>query len=174
VRLRDEALAARRTAAAPHLEAALASMRALGEHARGTGVVLGVETRDGYQEIPSLDEFSEVFTMCEGLPVGYWHDAGHGAKLAYGGFIEAHEDYLRRYGHRLVGMHIHDTQGSRDHRAPGQGDTDFAMLARYLRDDTIRTLELHPSVTASEISQALDLLADLPAFGVREGILVEL
>jgi hypothetical protein len=48
------------------------------------------------------------------------------------------------------------------------------MLARYLRADTIRTLELHPSVTASEISQALDVLADLEAFGVSEGILVEL
>ena len=67
-----------------------------------------------------------------------------------------------------------DFQAPRDHRAPGQGDTDFAMLGRYLREDTIRTLELHPSVTASEISQALDLLADLEVFGVREGILVEL
>jgi sugar phosphate isomerase/epimerase len=174
LRLRDEALAARRAAAGPHLEAALASMRALGEHAIGTGVVLGVETRDGYQEIPSLDEFSAVFGACDGLPVGYWHDAGHGAKLAYAGVIDEHEDYLRRYGDRLVGMHIHDTRGPRDHRAPGQGDTDFSMLARYLRADTIRTLELHPSVTASEISQALDVLADLEAFGIREGILVEL
>jgi sugar phosphate isomerase/epimerase len=115
-----------------------------------------------------------VFAACDGLPVGYWHDAGHGAKLAYAGFVDAHEDYLRRYGDRLVGMHIHDTRGPRDHRAPGQGDTDFSMLARYLRADTIRTLELHPSVTASEISQGLELLADLEAFGVSEGILVEL
>jgi sugar phosphate isomerase/epimerase len=174
LRLRDEALAARQAAAGPHLEAALASIRALGEHALGSGVVVGVETRDGYQEIPSLDEFSAVFAACEGLPVGYWHDAGHGAKLAYAGFVDEHEAYLRRYGERLVGMHIHDTRGGRDHRAPGQGDTDFAMLARYLREDTIRTLELHPNATASEISHALDLLGDLNVFGVREGILVEL
>ena len=44
-----------------------------------------------------------------GLPVGYWHDAGHGAKLEYLGFFE-HEDYLRRWGDRIVGMHIHDTR----------------------------------------------------------------
>jgi sugar phosphate isomerase/epimerase len=173
-RLVDEAWGARQAAAGPHLEAAMASLRSLGEHALGTDVVLGVETRDGYQEIPSLDEFSRVFDACEGLPVGYWHDAGHGAKLAYGGFVTEHEEYLRRYGSRLVGMHIHDTRGPRDHRAPGQGDTDFAMLAAYLREDTIRTLELHPSVTTTEISQALDLLLDLNVFGVREGILVQL
>jgi sugar phosphate isomerase/epimerase len=173
-RVRDEALAARQAAAGPHVEAALSSIRVLGEHAAGTGVMLGVETRDGYQEIPSLDEFSLVFAACEGLPVGYWHDAGHGAKLAYAGFVRTHSDYLDRCGERLVGMHIHDTRGPRDHRAPGQGDTDFGMLAGYLKESTIRTLELHPSVTASEITHALDVLSDLPAFGVREGILVEL
>jgi hypothetical protein len=48
------------------------------------------------------------------------------------------------------------------------------MLGRYLRPETIRTLELHRIVTAAEISQALDLLEPLEVFGVREGILVEL
>lgn len=172
-RLRDEAWAERERSKAPHLEAALDSMRALGQHALGSGVRLGVECRDGYHEIPSLDEFAEVFAACDGLPVGYWHDAGHGAKLAYAGFLE-HEELLRRYAERLVGMHVHDTRGPRDHQAPGQGETDFAMLARYLQPDTLKTLELHRTVTATEISQALDLLEPLGAFGVREGILIEL
>jgi sugar phosphate isomerase/epimerase len=163
----------REAAKAPHLELALRSIRELGEHALGSGVQIGVETRDGYHEIPSLDEFEQVFEVCQGLPVGYWHDAGHGAKLAYGGFVE-HEAYLRRYGQRLVGMHIHDTLGARDHLAPGQGETDFAMLARYLQPATIRTLELSASVAAAHISRALDLLDDLGVFGVREGILIEL
>jgi sugar phosphate isomerase/epimerase len=173
LRLRDTAWSEREAAKGPHLEAALASIRALGEHALGTGVRLGVECRDAYSEIPSLDEFAQVLGACDGLPVGYWHDAGHGAKLDYLGFVQ-HEDFLRRYGERLVGMHIHDTRAARDHLAPGQGNTDFGMLARYLRADTIRTLELHRVVTATEISQALDLLEPFEVFGVREGILVEL
>ncbi len=174
VRLRDEAWRERQAARGAHLEAALASMRALGEHAAGSGVRVGVEVRDGYHEIPSLDEVADVLAACDGLPVGYWHDAGHGAKQEYLGFAE-HEEFLRRYGGRLVGMHIHDTHNGRDHQAPGTGDTDFEMLARYLTDPaTIRTLELHRSVTASEISRALELLEPLAAFGVREGILVEL
>ena len=131
----------------------------------------GVECRDGYFEIPSLDEYADVLGACEGLPVGYWHDAGHGAKLQYLGFVE-HEDYLRRWGDRIVGMHIHDTLDGRDHQAPGQGTTDFGMLARYLRPDTMRTLELHRVVTAAQITQALDLLEPFGVFGVAEGILV--
>jgi sugar phosphate isomerase/epimerase len=172
-RLRDQAWQEREASKAPHLEAGLRSIRELGEHALGTGVRIGVECRDGYHEIPSLDEFAEVFAACDGLPVGYWHDAGHGAKLEYGGFVE-HEEYLRRYADRLVGMHIHDTRDARDHLAPGQGGTDFAMLARYLGPSTIRTLELSPSVTMNQISLALDLLEPLNAFGVREGILIEI
>ena len=173
VRLRDSAWKEREASKGPHLDAALRSIRALGEHALGTGVRLGVECRDGYHEIPSLDEFAQVLETCAGLPVGYWHDAGHGAKLDYLGFLE-HEEFLRRYGPQIVGMHIHDTQNGRDHLAPGNGSTDFSMLARYLRPETIRTLELHRSVIATDISRALDLLEPLEVFGVREGILVEL
>src|SRR6202011_5356358 len=110
----------------------------------------------GYFEIPSLDEFAEVLSACDGLPIGYWHDAGHGAKLDYLGFVE-HEEFLRRYGERIVGVHIHDTRAGHDHHAPGQGTTDFAMLARYLKPDTIRTLELSRNVTSTEITHALDV-----------------
>ncbi len=171
LRARDAAWAEREARKGPHLEAAIESIRALGEHAQGTGVRLGVECRDGYHEIPSLDEFTEVLRACDGLPVGYWHDAGHGAKLDYLGFLE-HEELLRRHGSWIVGMHIHDTRAARDHQAPGQGDTDFGMLARYLREETMRTLELSRSVPGDHITHALEVLEPFGAFGVAEGILV--
>ena len=173
LRLRHEAWREREARKAPHLSAAIESARELGEHARGTGVRLGLECRDAYSEVPSMDEFDQIFAACDGLPIGYWHDAGHGAKLDYAGFL-SHEDLLRRHAARMVGMHVHDTRGSRDHQAPGQGDTDFSMLARYLRPETIKTLELHRTVTAEEIGRAVDLLEPLGAFGIREGILIEL
>lgn len=171
LRLRDEAWREREAVKGPHIEAAIQSIRALGEHARGTGVTLGIECRDGYHETPSLEEFADVFVACEGLPVGYWHDAGHGAKLDYLGFLE-HEEFLRRYGARIVGMHIHDFLNGRDHLAPGQGTTDFGMLARYLKPGTIRTLELSRSVTSSHIAHALEVLEPFGVFGISEGILI--
>ena len=173
LRLRDEAWHEREAGKAPHLSAALESAREIGQHAVGSGVRIGLECRDGYHEIPSIDEFDEIFAACDGLPVGYWHDAGHGAKLDYAAILQ-HEDLLRRHADRMVGMHVHDTRGPRDHLAPGQGDTDFAMLARYLRADAVRTLELHRIVAAEDINKALDILQPLDAFGVREGILIEL
>ena len=171
LQLRNQAWQERESHKGPCLEAAIDSIRTLGEHARGSGVRLGLECRDGYYEIPSLDEVGEILRTCGGLPVGYWHDAGHGAKLEYLGFVD-HEEYLRRYDAFLVGMHIHDFRGGRDHLAPGEGTTDFAMLARHLRDDSIRTLELARSVRHEEITRALDILEPLEVFGVREGILV--
>jgi sugar phosphate isomerase/epimerase len=159
-RLVDEAWSEREARKGPHLEAALKSIRALGEHAVDSPVELGVEARDGYHEIPSLDEVADVLAVGDGLPVSYWHDAGHGAKLEYAGFVE-HEEYLRRYGERMLGMHIHDTRDARDHQAPGQGDTDFAMLGRYLRPTTIKTLELHASVTAEQITHAVAMLSEI-------------
>jgi sugar phosphate isomerase/epimerase len=171
VQLRDLAWREREERKHPHLDAAISSIRALGEHALDTGVRLGVECRDGYHEIPSLDEFQNVFDACDDLPVGYWHDAGHGAKLEYLGFL-AHEQLLSTYGQRMVGMHIHDTRAGRDHLAPGTGTTDFAMLGRYLRPDTIRTMELNRSVAASDITWAIEFLESLAVFGIREGILI--
>jgi hypothetical protein len=47
---------------------------------------------------------------------------------------------------------------SHDHQAPGQADTDFTMLTPYLRPDTIRTLELSPTVEAAHIPRAIALL----------------
>ncbi|MCC7368290.1 MAG: sugar phosphate isomerase/epimerase [Chloroflexi bacterium] len=158
--LLEQAQQDRAANAPPHVDAAVKSILALGEHAVGTGVRLGVEARDGYQEIPSLDEMATVLDACTDLPVGYWHDAGHGAKLEYCGFVE-HEEYLRRYADRLVGMHVHDTQAARDHRAPGQGGTDFAMLAKYVRPDTILTLELHADVLAEHIGPGVEMLLAL-------------
>jgi sugar phosphate isomerase/epimerase len=172
-RLRDQAWSEREKAKGPHLEAALRSIRAIGEHAMGTTVRIGVECRDGYNEIPSIYEFDAVLAATADLPVGYWHDAGHGAKLDYAGFFE-HEELLQRHGERLVGMHVHDTLLARDHLAPGMGTTDFAMLARYLRPGSLKTLELHSSVTAEQITSGLEVLERDERFGVREGILIEL
>jgi sugar phosphate isomerase/epimerase len=143
--------------AGPHLEAAIRSARALGEHARGTGLTLGLETRDFYWQIPTLAEFSVVFEACAGLPVGYWHDVGHGQKLENGGF-EQHAAYLQRYGDRLVGLHLHDIRQELDHLAPGQGQLAYAWLAPYARPDVVQTIELSPRVPPEQVPAAVQAL----------------
>jgi sugar phosphate isomerase/epimerase len=149
----------RRIAGNGALDAATRSAYELGQHAQGTGVRLGLECRDGYVEIPALDEYPAIFDACKDLPVHYWHDVGHGSKLENAGLLEA-EDYLRRFGDRLLGVHLHDTTLDRDHQAPGQGETDFAMIRPYLRPDTIRTMELAPRVESSHIRPGVAYLQE--------------
>ena len=155
----------RERCAGPHLEAALKSVRELGEHARGTEVTLGLENRDLYFQIPSLEEYEPIFQACAGLPVGYWHDAGHARKLENAGFLR-HEEYLRRYGPRLVGMHLHDIRLEHDHLPPGQGEIDFAPLAPYARPHVVETVELSTRVGEEQVPAAIQVLL-AAGFGVQ-------
>jgi len=155
--LRAETLAERAAHAPAHLEAALASIRELGEHAAAAGVRLGVETRDGYFEMPSLAEFDAVFAATAGLPVDYWHDIGHADRQLQLG-IATPEQYLSRFGSRLLGVHLHDALFDRDHKAPGQGTINFHALARALPKGILRTVEFGPSVTYEEACAGLEVL----------------
>jgi sugar phosphate isomerase/epimerase len=141
------------------LEAAVRSARAIGEQAREAGVKLGLECRDGFVEIPTLADYPTIFDACAGLPVYYWHDAGHASKLENAGFLKS-EDYLLQFGDRLLGIHLHDTRLDIDHQAPGQGETNFTRLAPYVKPETIRTLELSPRVPAADIAPGVAVLEE--------------
>lgn len=57
------------------------------------------------------------------------------------------EEWFRRSGKRMVEVHIHDNNGGSDeHLPPGEGDIDFAIFFKLLRDcssDIIYTIEPH-------------------------------
>ncbi len=158
--LRERALADRRRAAGPYVQRAIASARELGECAAGAGIALGVEVRDGYHEIPSLQELGLVFDATAGLPVCYWHDTGHVEKQRLLG-LGGQEEFLARYGDRLLGVHLHDAVLGRDHLAPGCGQIDLVALARLLPAGALRTLELHAAVTPDEVRRGIEVLAGL-------------
>ncbi len=147
----------RESQAGPHLEAALQSARDLGQHACGTGVTIGLETRDLDFQVPGLAEYEPIFQACAGLPVGYWHDVGHAQKLENAG-LARHQEYLRRYGDRLVGMHLHDIRMERDHLAPGQGEMPFSLLAPYAHPGVVQTVELSPRVPEEQVPGAIEVL----------------
>ena len=56
-----------------------------------------------------------------------------------------------------VGAHLHDVRGAEeDHRAPGEGDVDFAALAPLLgRPGLIRVLEPAPDVPPDALRRAI-------------------
>ena len=142
---------------APHLDAVLFSLDALTKRAEQLGVILGIENRFYLREIPDKEEIGIILDRFQGGPVGYWHDTGHAAAFETLG-ICSHEELLRLYSPALIGIHLHDALGIDDHRPPGQGEIDFAMVQRYLPDKAIKIMEIRQTATGQEVRDALAFL----------------
>lgn len=151
-------IAERREKAHPHFDSVLKSLDELNEKACRLGVLIGVENRYRYDQIPFREEYDIIFREFEGGNVRYWHDVGH-AEIFHRLEISNHyRDFLDRYREQLAGVHIHDIRGLEDHLAPGQGSYDFKRLEPYLEDFTIRILEIHPKVGKKEAQNGVELL----------------
>lgn len=124
-------------------------------------LMLCVENRYYYREIPSITEIGEFiqeFSGCKNF--GYWHDVGH-AQVNDNLGLEKHSEFLKKYHQYIVGMHIHDIDGGQDHLVPGMGNFDFTVLKPYLKKNTIKVLEIHPPANAEQVKAAVSYLNDL-------------
>jgi len=152
-----EDLMERAAVSQPYIDSVIASMRELAVHAEKAGVRLGLETRYYLGEIPMLDEWATIFEAVGSPALGYWHDAGHAHTMEFLGVAD-HEDYLKAYGDRLIGMHLHDSIGASDHRALGRGQIDFGKIVEYTGPETALVLEIHGQASAAEVVRSRELL----------------
>jgi sugar phosphate isomerase/epimerase len=141
----------------PHLDALLFSMERIVKRAEQLGVVVGIENRYYFQEIPDMEEIGIILDQFRGGPIGYWHDTGHAAVSEALGILQ-HKALLQLYASHLVGAHLHDSHGIDDHKPPGQGEIDFDMVNRYLPEGAIQIMEIKPSARGHEILDGLDFL----------------
>jgi len=125
----------------PYLDAARKSLQELREYSRQKGVMLGLETRFHFNEIPNMDEMAELLNEVSESLVGYWHDVGHAEVQQQLGF-SLHEEWLSRFKDRMVGIHLHDILGISDHHAPGKGNMNWEMVARYLPPGIVKVCEI--------------------------------
>ncbi len=139
-----------------YIENVIRSLKAIVPAAKDAGVRIGIENRYSYHEIPLPDEFERIFHDVE--DVWYWHDVGHAEALERLGFIR-HEDLLKRFSRRLIGIHLHDIIDlTYDHQAPLCGTFDFRRLVPFIARDTIKVLEAHQPATSDEIRQGFAYL----------------
>ena len=138
---RQELVYQRISRSPPYLEAATQSLRELSEYGGQKGITLGLETRLNLHEIPNLDEMAELLNEVPGHPVAYWHDVGHAEVQQRLGF-DSHEQWLSRFNHRMVGIHLHGVKGISDHQVPQQGDVNWEMVARYLPPGIVKVCEI--------------------------------
>ncbi len=137
-----------------HEEYAYEILGLLQQEARSRSLQLGIENREALEEIPFESDFGFLFLQFDSKVVRYWHDTGHGQIKENLGFIQ-HADHVAGLAEYLAGFHIHDVaMPGRDHMPPGKGMIDFAAMAPTVRPEHIKVLELHPSVTTEEVTEA--------------------
>ncbi|MDE2933922.1 MAG: sugar phosphate isomerase/epimerase [Chloroflexota bacterium] len=144
----------RRAEAAPaNLEAARESLEQLVEAARSHGIVIGIENRLDFHQIPLPAESRALMDGFAPDEVGHWHDTGHAEVLDRLGFLP-HRAWFDELGDRLVGAHVHDVRGVVDHRAPGTAQLDWEMVAGGLSSLDAITLEIDQRETDDDVRAA--------------------
>jgi sugar phosphate isomerase/epimerase len=141
----------------PYFDQLLRSLDTLNEFGFRYGVKLGIENRYHYYDIPNFAEMGKILNNFDGGSIGYWHDVGHGQMFEYLN-LNKHQEFLEAYAEKLIGIHLHDMVEDRDHQAPGKGNIDFKMVAKYLKPETVRILEVHPPDTAEDLKAGVEVL----------------
>ncbi len=118
------------------------------------GVLLGLENRYHYHELPGLDDFEIIFEQFRGAPIGYWHDTGHAHANEVLGLIPRNA-LLQTYAGSLIGVHLHDAIGLDDHIPPGIGEIDFTSLKSFLKAETLKVMEIKPGIPSSKVSKGI-------------------
>jgi sugar phosphate isomerase/epimerase len=130
-------------------------VRQLAEKAEGLGVKLGIENRDGIEDLPLDGDVGGLLREYNHAAVGYWHDTGHAQIKDNLGFIN-HAFHLESLIDRLIGLHLHDVEyPARDHCAPGGGTVDFAALKPMIKAEHIKVFELSPLVPVEEVKRGI-------------------
>lgn len=163
-RANSDAVESRAILAPRYLIQARRSLYDLALTADKSNVTLGLECRLHYHQIPLPGEAVDLLADYRYETVGYCHDVGHAEVLNRLGMVPL-ASWFHQLGDRLVCSHMHDVLGIRDHRAPGNGDVDFAALASLIPPGAGRTLEIDEQESDDEVARGLALLREIGVVG---------
>jgi sugar phosphate isomerase/epimerase len=155
VRAKLKAVQTRERRAPAHLQRVKDCLRRIIDHAASKSVQIALESRRGYEEIPSERELPSLLEELDSGQLGYWHDFGHSQIKENLGFID-HAEWLGAVGYRAFGCHVQDCRWpARDHEPPFTGTINFEKLVPLLPTDCLFVWEMNPNKTADAIRQSV-------------------
>ena len=155
VRLKLNAVEKRERIAPAYLERVKDCLRRIIDYAASKSVRLGLESRRGYEEIPSERELPALLDEINSPQLGYWHDFGHAQIKENLAFLD-HAEWLRAIGPRAFGCHVQDCiWPAQDHEPPFAGDVDLEKLVPLLPSNCLFVWEMSPRKTADEILRSV-------------------
>jgi sugar phosphate isomerase/epimerase len=155
VRLKLKAVEKRERIAPTYLGRVKDCLRRIIDYAASKSVRLGLESRRGYEEIPSERELPALLDEINSPQLGYWHDFGHAQIKENLAFLD-HAEWLRVIGPRAFGCHVQDCiWPAQDHEPPFAGDVDLEKLVPLLPSNCLFVWEMSPRKTADEILQSV-------------------
>ncbi len=154
-KLLEKSLAKRKAKGAKPFAQSMKSLEVLAKAAGERGIRLGIESRYRLEEIPTEDEFDEIFRTFPAAQVGYWHDTGHSQTWHNLGITD-HVQWLKKFEPRIIGCHLHDlTHPNHDHQIPGDGMVPFDQLTALHRPDVLKVFEFEPGMPADALKTRL-------------------
>jgi sugar phosphate isomerase/epimerase len=157
VRLKVDAVQKREKTAPAYLHRVKDCLRRIIEYAASNNVRIALESRRGYEEIPTERELPGLLDEMNCTQLGYWHDFGHSQIKENLGFID-HAEWLRMMGPRAFGCHVQDCiWPAKDHEAPFTGDVKFEKLVPLLPTNCLFVWEMSQNRTADAIRRSVQI-----------------
>ena len=155
--LAREILQRRNKIVEPQLEAAVDSLQIIGRRAAEMGVHVGLENRCEQTGMPNFDDMQVLLSEVSNYPIGFWFDLGHAAVQENLGFI-AHTKWIDTFSDRIIGIHIHDVIGRKDHLAPGTGNLNWQTMVAQLPQEPVWVFECSRDVAAKQVAEGTTLI----------------
>lgn len=139
------------------MDATRKSLKELIDYAGRSGIRLSLENCYHYMDVPTLDEMESLLQLGDEERLGMQFDVGHAIVMDRLGFMP-YMEWLKRFGPRILGVHLHDVRGLEDHFAPGLGNIDFEKISKYIPVNAILTIEIRGMNSMEDICNGLALL----------------
>ena len=141
-------------------DAVLFSLDKLNRRAMDLDILLALENRPRYHQIPDFYELELFFAEFDGGNLRYWHDTGHAAIQEKVGILKQ-ERLLKTYSEQLIGIELHDVKELDEYLPPGTGELDFKEILRYVPGEVVKVLEIQKAENEEEVIEGRKIVEEI-------------